>query len=153
MDIPGAILASLALLYMNRIENHRVAISRLFQIQLSSITIALLATLSYLGNLIDGMMWQILLGMGIYLCYSLMQTPVFERLFAVTHTTGTCTFLVFLSDGCGYVLTLTLLFYQNFGSPSSPSSSSDNNFEGDQNDQVLHLYMTVLVTGVIVMWV
>lgn len=138
VDVPGAVLSSLALVWMNTVEDHQIAICRLFQIQLVSISFALGSTLLFLGNVIGGVVWQISLGVGIYLAYALMQTPVFERVFAVTKTQGTCAFLVFLSDGCGYFSTVCLLLYQNFGPLSG-------------NQQILFVYLGVLVGGAVLM--
>ena len=41
--------------------------------------------------------------------------PLFDRLLAATQTAGTCTFLVFLSDCGGYVVSISVLIYQDFG--------------------------------------
>ena len=43
-----------------------------------------------------------------------MQTPIFERLLAVAQSEGTLSFLIFLSDGIGYVVSITLLLYRDF---------------------------------------
>ena len=56
---------------------------------------------------------------------------------------GTCAFLIFLSDFCGYVATISLLLYNSFG----PLSDSDDGDDNDNNQQVLDLYLNVLWGG------
>jgi len=127
---------------MNRIDDNKRAIQGLFAAQIAACGLALAATLLFEAGGIGGMLWQIVLGIGIFVSYTLMQTPVFDRLFAATKTKGTCSFLIFLSDGCGYAATVSLLFYQNFGSFGTDKSS-------DGNERVLALYKAVLFGGLI----
>jgi len=141
VDLPGAILSCFALVFMNRIEGNQTAIRMLFLFQISACAFAFASTLLFEAGLLSGMIWQVTLGIGIFVSYTLMQTPVFDRLFAATKTKGTCTFLIFMSDFFGYIATVVLLFYQNFG----PETSSGD----DGNQKVLDLYKGVLFAGLI----
>ena len=59
-----------------------------------------------------------------YISFGLLGVPLFERIFAATRASGTCTFLVFASDFCGYLVTIFLLLYKDFG-PISGSTDAD----------------------------
>ena len=59
-----------------------------------------------------------------------MQTPFFERLLACAQTEGTLSFLVFLTDGVGYIVSVTLLLYRDF-SPSRGEEASGGEGGGD----------------------
>ena len=63
---------------------------------------------------LPGLAWQLAAGTGIFVPYLVMQTPIFERLLAVAQSEGTLSFLIFLSDGIGYVVSITLLLYRDF---------------------------------------
>ena len=85
-DAPGAVLSCLALALANRVTDHMTAIKHLFGAQIAAILFALGATGLFQLDLISGVVWQMMLGVGIFVSYTLMQTPVFERLFAATRT-------------------------------------------------------------------
>eukprot|EP00656_Telonema_subtile_P009546 TRINITY_DN14497_c0_g1_i1.p1 TRINITY_DN14497_c0_g1~~TRINITY_DN14497_c0_g1_i1.p1 ORF type:complete len:472 (+),score=112.89 TRINITY_DN14497_c0_g1_i1:112-1527(+) len=135
-DAPGAVLSCAALGAANKISDHIVALKALFAAQIAAVALGLFSTLLFHVGAIGGLAWQMLLGVGVYVSYSLMQTPVFERLFAATGTEGTCSFLIFLSDFCAYVGTTCLLLYNSFG-PMDTDGDNDN-------DAVLNLYLGVL---------
>ena len=71
---------------MNRIDDNTTAIKGLFTAQIAACVLALVATLLFEAGLLGGMAWQVTLGIGIFVSYTLMQTPVFDRLFAATRT-------------------------------------------------------------------
>ena len=56
-----------------------------------------------------------LVSIGIYLAYSVMGIGIYDRLIAASNTTGTCVGLTFVSDGLGYVATISILLYKSFG--------------------------------------
>ena len=53
----------------------------------------------------------------------MLGAPICDRLVAVTDTAGTCNFLVFLLDCSGYVVTIALLLYHDFG-PDARSAAA-----------------------------
>jgi len=94
-----------------------------------------LSTALYQLGVLGGLAWQLLLGTSIFVTYSLMGTPFFDRLLAASRTEGTCSFLIFLSDFFGYVASVSLLLYQDF----SPQSADD---DADHSDE-LHFFLVV----------
>jgi hypothetical protein len=53
--------------------------------------------------------------------YGIGAAPVFDRLMAVTRTAQTCAFLVFLSDFCGYIVSVVIMMIHCFGENESGS--------------------------------
>lgn len=86
---------------------------------LGSVVVVLNSFLHQTGNLLGGIAWQVVAGGGIYVAYQ--NTPVYERLVALSGSKGTCTYLVFLSDMMVYFGTSILVLWKVF------FSSSDNN--------------------------
>lgn len=60
--------------------------------------------------------WMTLTGIGLYAGFIPYQAILFERLLATIRVAGTASFLIALCDSYGYLSTITLYFYQVFGS-------------------------------------
>ena len=55
------------------------------------------------------------ISVGMYLAYSVMGIGIYDRLIAASGTCGTCVGLTFVSDGLGYVATISILLFKSFG--------------------------------------
>jgi len=73
-----------------------------------------LATLAYQMGFIDGLVWMIATGAGLYMCYAPYNAVLFERLIAASRQVGTAGFLIYLADTFGYVGSIALLLVKNF---------------------------------------
>merc|ERR1711907_109016 len=62
-----------------------------------------------------------LAGVGIYMSYQ--NTPVYERLVAMSGQEGTCSFLGFISDCTVYVGTITLVIWKIFSNQDDDSAA------------------------------
>ena len=113
-DLPGSIACALLLLGVNRIEGHRKGLLVLLGVMaLAALWLVVNSLLHEEGNLLGGVAWQITAGIGIYTAYQ--NTPVYERLVALSGAKGTCTFLIFVSDLCVYIGTSALVLWKVFG--------------------------------------
>ncbi|KAL1530866.1 hypothetical protein AB1Y20_001760 [Prymnesium parvum] len=128
-DLPGAILSVLALLYLNTISSNRRALLTMLAMMLTSTLLGLGSTLLFQFGILGGVAWQLSIGASIFVTYSVMGTPFFDRLLAASSTEGTCSFLIFLSDFCGYCASISLLLYRDFGPP--PDDSPGSNHAGE----------------------
>ena len=125
-DLPGSVLACLALVALNRVADNRRCLRRMMQSIVVGAAFLALSTLLFRCGALGGVVWQMALGVGIFVTYSVYGTPFFDRLFAAAAAEGTATFLVFLADFCGYVVTIVILLLQNFGpKPAGGSSGAD----------------------------
>ena len=76
----------------------------------------LLSSTTYLFSLgvISPMVWMILSGFGLYLCYICFHTMFFERWIAVFKYTSNISFLIAISDSFGYLGSVGVLVSKNF---------------------------------------
>ena len=114
-DLPGALLSAVALWLVSLVSDSRRAMAWMFGGMVGSIGTMLGATALFQAGALGGLAWQLLLGGGFYIAFSLLGAPLNERLLAATRTKGTIAFFVFLSDCCGYVVSIGLLLYQDLG--------------------------------------
>jgi len=63
--------------------------------------------------------WMITTGVGLYISFIPYQAILFERLLASLHVVATAAFLVTLCDSYGYLSTITLYFYKQFGAANA----------------------------------
>lgn len=71
-------------------------------------------TFVFSSGRLSPVLWMILSGFGLYLCYACFHTMFFERWIAVFKCTGTISFLICISDSFGYLGSVGVLVYKNF---------------------------------------
>ena len=144
VDIPGAILSCLIQYLFHYCESNIVAFVGMLSAMCVSIFIMLLSTIIYDGrtNVTEwsGYCWQVAVGIGIYVAYGILGTAAWDRLVSLLEVGGTCSFLVFMADGFGYISTTTLLLYQIFG-----TSSDGDDDVNDDNDNKKYLDLFLLL--------
>ena len=59
--------------------------------------------------------WMVATGIGLYAAFIPYQSILFERLLAMLRTAGTAAFLISICDSYGYLSTISLYFYKEFG--------------------------------------
>eukprot|EP00948_MAST-09A_sp_MAST-9A-sp1_P003895 g3895.t1 len=124
-DLPGAFILFLALFSVGYLKswvsNPRKTLFLLLLEQGFGVVVILAFDLLFLASAISAFLWVMGIGMGIFLTYGVMGASFYEQIFAATRQQGTVTFLVFTSDGCGYIAVISLLFYKVFlGKGESP---------------------------------
>ncbi|MCU0391567.1 MAG: DUF5690 family protein, partial [Thermoflexibacter sp.] len=65
--------------------------------------------------LTDPIWWIILVGLGLYLGYVPFNSVLFDRLIAAFKYVSNVGFLIYLADSFGYLGSISVLFYKNFG--------------------------------------
>lgn len=143
VDIPGAVLSALVLLSIGSVKDSWRALSWLLAGTVLAFGLMLAATFLYTQGLLDGLEWQLLLGTGMYLAYSLLGAPFFERLLAASRTHGTISFLTFLEDLCGYVVSIAILLGQQLG-PLCPGHGGGGGGGGSSNQHELETFVMLL---------
>jgi hypothetical protein len=73
------------------------------------------ATLGFQLGMISPIAWMILSGAGLYMAYTPFNAMLFDRMIAATGRVGTAGFLIYLADASGYVGSVALLLFRNFG--------------------------------------
>ncbi len=77
-----------------------------------------IATFMLQQQLISPMAWMIGIGFGLYLGYIMYNTMLFERLIASLRASANVGFLIYLADSFGYLGSVGLLLFKNFGAPN-----------------------------------
>ncbi len=73
------------------------------------------STLAYQAHLISPIVWMILAGAGLYTAYTPFNAVLFDRLVAFSGRVATAGFLIYVADASGYVGSVVLLLWRNFG--------------------------------------
>jgi len=104
------VMGSVMFIKSNRlalIVNHYLVIAGLALVGLSS----LLFQLQWIG----APLWMVMIGLGLYMGYVPFNSIFFERLIAAFQYTGTVGFVMYLADSFGYLGSVMILFYKEFG--------------------------------------
>jgi len=78
-----------------------------------------LATLGFQAGIVSSVWWIISVGFGLYLGYVPFNSVLFDRLIATFRRVGNVGFLIYLADAFGYVGSVSVLLYKNFGQQST----------------------------------
>lgn len=73
------------------------------------------STLVFQLNKITPLLWMILSGFGIYMCYIPFQGLFFDRMIATFKIKGNVGFLIYIADAFGYLGSILILLFKNFG--------------------------------------
>ena len=123
-DLPGAALVCAGLVGLSYVADSRRALLLMLGAAALALALTLALTVAFRARAIGGLAWILSYSTTFYLGYSVLATPLYERLFAATRTEGTCVFLIFLSDFAGYVVTIAMLLYQSFGPGLAPPAGA-----------------------------
>lgn len=74
-----------------------------------------LSTFGYQQGIINPFWWVVLVGLGLYLGYVPFNSVLFDRLIAAFRYVSNVGFLIYLADSFGYLGSISVLFYKNFG--------------------------------------
>lgn len=74
------------------------------------------ASWTFSENLISPIAWMTLIGLGVYLAYVPYNCTLFDRLIAVLRQKSNVGFLLYLADFAGYLGSVIIILYKNFGS-------------------------------------
>jgi len=73
------------------------------------------STLFYELGIISPIMWIVLGGLGLYLGYVPFNCIIFDRFIATYKTAANAGFLIYIADSFGYLSSVGILLYKNFG--------------------------------------
>ncbi|NJL14641.1 MAG: hypothetical protein HC913_17655, partial [Microscillaceae bacterium] len=113
IPIALAVLLLLGLLMLIR-HNRRAFLMYQLLIMASAALIGLSTWLFQMGWL-PAAAWMILVGLGLYLAYVPFNCILFDRMLAAYEYRGNAGFLIYLADAFGYLGSVGILFYKNFG--------------------------------------
>ncbi len=114
-ETPISLIVLLSMSLLTLIHSNRKAVLVNHGLVIFGFCITGLSTLAYTGNLIQPTHWMILNGLGLYLAYIPFNVVFFERLIAATRKPANVGFLMYISDSFGYLGSIVIMLYKNFG--------------------------------------
>lgn len=84
---------------------------------LAGILIVGISTFLFEQHLISAPIWMTLVGFGLYMGYVPFNSILFDRMIATFHYVSNVGFLIYLADSFGYLASVGILFYKEFGHP------------------------------------
>ena len=102
-----------ALIYF--VKDHKIAFWLNHLMIFVGCLLILLSTILLQNHSINSFGWSVFMGVGVYMAYVPYNGMLFDRLLAVLKEKGNVGFLFYLADFSGYLVTVFILIYQNFG--------------------------------------
>jgi hypothetical protein len=114
-EIPISIFVLIVMGSMMFIRNNQAALITIHYIVFIGMALIGLSTYLFEIQKISAPVWMILIGTGLYLGYVPFNCIFFERLMAAFKYSGTIGFVMYLADSFGYLGSVAILFYKEFG--------------------------------------
>jgi MFS family permease len=118
-EIPIAIMVLLILSFMVKVKNNKKAFAYYHYILFGGILTVGFSTYLFETGAMSPFVWMVLSGFGMYLCYIPFNGIYFDRMIAAFDIKGNVGFLIYLVDSFGYLGSVLILLYKNFGSPQT----------------------------------
>ncbi len=114
-EIPIAFGVLIVLGLLMLVRDNRRALYWVHIIMMTGTALIGLSTLAFQFALVGPVAWMILVGLGLYLAYVPYGCILFDRLLAVVGFVGTAAFMIYVTDAFGYLGSVALMLYKNFG--------------------------------------
>ncbi|WP_419869373.1 DUF5690 family protein [Chryseobacterium sp. CT-SW4] len=116
-EIPVAIMVLLVLSFMVKVKNNKKAFKLYHYILVFGISAVGISTYLFTMGWLSPFSWMVLSGFGMYICYIPFNGIYFDRMIAAFEISGNVGFLIYFVDSFGYLGSVLILLYKNFGSP------------------------------------
>jgi len=117
-ELPVAVIALIAMAGVIIVRDNRRALMVIHAMVAGGFVVLGLATLAFQAHLISPLIWMVLAGSGLYMAYNPVNAVLFDRLVAVSGRTANAGFLIYVADSSGYMGSVALLLWRNFGQGS-----------------------------------
>ncbi len=114
-ELPVAAIALVALGAIILVKDNRRALLVIHGLVGMGFALVGAATLAFQAGLIAPLTWMIATGAGVYVAYTPFNAMLFDRLVAYSGRIATAGFLIYIADASGYVGSVALLLWKNFG--------------------------------------
>lgn len=115
---PEALISCIVLLmlgFLMRIKDNERALITIMVLMAAGSLLIGLGTLAFQAGLLGPVYWMILVGAGLYIGYVPYGCMLFDRMIAAIGFVGTAGFMIYVTDSFGYLGSVFLLLYKNFG--------------------------------------
>lgn len=117
-EIPATILLLLLLGALYKIKDNKRALLLNLWLTIAGLVLLVLATLTYYTGNLSGMLWMMITGVGLFVPYVLYNGILFDRLIGAFKITANVGFFMYIVDAFGYLSSVGILLYKNFGNQS-----------------------------------
>jgi len=114
-EIPIAVVVLGTLALFMVIKSNRFALLVIHIVMISGTALIGLSTLAYQAGILPPAAWMIAVGLGMYVAYVPYGCVLFDRLIAAVGFVATAGFMIYVTDASGYMGSVVLLLYKNFG--------------------------------------
>jgi hypothetical protein len=114
-EFPVAVIALVALGAVMVVRSNLKALMVIHGIVFAGFVLLGVSTLAFQARLLPPLPWMILAGAGLYMAYTPFNAMLFDRLIAFSGRVATAGFLIYVADASGYLGSVALLLWRNFG--------------------------------------
>lgn len=114
-EIPIAILVLIIMVLIGSITKNFKAFAWYHLVLFLGGLVVGFTTILFHTGLLNPVIWMILSGFGMYICYIPFQGLFFDRMIATFKINGNVGFLIYIADAFGYLGSVFILLYKNFG--------------------------------------
>lgn len=114
-ELPVAAVALAALAAVMAVRDNRRALLVIHGVVAAGFLILGGSTLAFQAHMLSPLAWMILTGAGLYMAYTPFNAMLFDRLIAFSGRVATAGFLIYVADASGYLGSVALLLWRNFG--------------------------------------
>ncbi len=117
-EIPIAVFVFLILGLFAYIRHNFKAFIGFHYVMLGAVLLSGIATMLFQYGRISPVLWMVTVGFGLYACYVPFNCIFFDRMIATFRIRGNAGFLIYIADSFGYLGSMGVLLYKNFGQAS-----------------------------------
>ncbi len=114
-EIPIAVVVLMVLALIMAFKDNRRALIFVHLVMMSGCILIGASTLLWQMGFIPPAAWMICVGLGLYVGYVPYGCVLFDRLIAAVGSVATAGFLIYVTDAFGYLGSVALVLYKNFG--------------------------------------
>jgi Family of unknown function (DUF5690) len=114
-ELPVAAISLVALGAVMAVRDNLRALMVIHGIVFAGFVLLGASTLAFQAHLLAPLPWMILAGAGLYMAYTPFNAMLFDRLIAFSGRVATAGFLIYVADASGYLGSVALLLWRNFG--------------------------------------
>ena len=114
-ELPVAAFSLIVLACVMAIRDNRRALLVIHAVVVAGFALLGLSTLAFQAHMLSPLAWMIAAGAGLYMAYTPFNAMLFDRLVAFSGTVATAGFLIYVADASGYLGSVALLLWRNFG--------------------------------------
>ena len=114
-ELPVAVISLVALGAIMAVRDNLRALMVIHAIVFAGFVLLGLSTLAFQAHLLPAIPRMIQAGAGLYMAYTPFNAMLFDRLIAYSGRVATAGYLIYVADASGYVGSVALLLWRNFG--------------------------------------